>query len=86
MKITLQQLRRIIKEEVSKVREHYNTESDWDGGEMDFRDPGGNSSLRAGKLEFPCPTCGEEDVLTAKDVRLGYQCDSCADRLERGGY
>jgi DNA-directed RNA polymerase subunit RPC12/RpoP len=86
-KFTLAQLRQIIKEEVSKVREHYNTESDWDYDyDMDFRDPGGNSSLRAGKLEFPCPTCGEEDVLTAADVRHHYQCDRCADRIERGGY
>ena len=31
---------------------------------------------------LPCPTCGEPDRLTPKDVRLGYQCDSCADQAE----
>jgi len=36
---------------------------------------------------FPCPTCGEDDCLTAEDKRIGYQCDTCADRAEgRGGY
>lgn len=56
----------------------------------DFADPGGNSALRASSYnnprEYPCPTCGTEDVLTLKDVNLGYQCDRCADRAERGGY
>jgi hypothetical protein len=93
MRITATQLRQIIKEEVQKVRkENARRLAEWDDydddgyGDMDFRDPGGRSALRAGKLEFPCPTCGEENVLTAKDVRLGYQCDRCADRAERGGY
>ena len=87
MKITVTQLRQIIKEEVRKavkLNEHWD---DDDYGDMDFRDPGGRSALRAGKLEFPCPTCGAENVLTKKDVQLGYQCDDCADRAEgRGGY
>lgn len=53
----------------------------------DFYDPGGHSSLRAGVREYPCPTCGEPDRLTAKDVRLRYQCDDCADIAEgRSGY
>ena len=56
----------------------------------DFADPGGNSALRASSYnnprEYPCPTCGAEDVLTLKDVNLGYQCDRCADSAERGGY
>lgn len=56
----------------------------------DFADPGGNSALRASSYnnprEYPCPTCGAEDVLTLKDVNLGYQCDRCADNAERGGY
>lgn len=54
----------------------------------EFADPGGHSALRAGVRDQPCPTCGEEDRLTSKDVSLGYQCDNCADRLEgtyRGG-
>ena len=31
---------------------------------------------------MPCPTCGAADVLTPADVRLGYQCDECANRAE----
>lgn len=56
----------------------------------DFAYPGGNSALRAATSdnprEHPCPTCRRPDRLTAKDVSLGYQCDSCADCDERGGY
>ena len=52
----------------------------------DFADPGGRSSLRASSpsnpRNKPCPTCGRENVLTLKDVRLGYQCDHCADAAE----
>jgi len=63
---------------------------DGDDDYDDFADPGGNSALRASSHDnprsYPCPTCGEEDVLTLKDVNLGYQCDRCADRAERGGY
>ena len=47
-----------------------------------FFDPGGRSSLRAGKRVYPCPTCGREKALTAEDKRRGYQCDKCADALE----
>jgi hypothetical protein len=47
-----------------------------------FADPGGSSDLRTGKREFPCPTCGEPNRLTLKDVQLGYQCDTCADIAE----
>lgn len=49
-----------------------------------FRDPGGESALRIGKKEFPCPTCGVENLLTAADKARGYQCDSCATIQERG--
>ena len=63
---------------------------DFDGSPMEFADPGGVSSLRAASPDnpriHPCPTCGIENRLTRKDVALGYQCDSCADALERGGY
>jgi hypothetical protein len=52
--------------------------------ESEFRDPGGNSALRAGKRTKPCPTCGRKNALTVKDVQLGYQCDPCANRAERG--
>lgn len=56
--------------------------------EMDFADPGGRSALRAATPDnpriYPCPTCGAENRLTSKDVALGYQCNVCADRDERG--
>ena len=50
-----------------------------------FADPGGRSALHAGDRCHPCPTCKEPDVLTARDVRAGYQCDVCADRAEGFG-
>lgn len=50
----------------------------------EFMDPGGNSALRAGKRNRPCPTCKSPNRLTAADVELGYQCDTCADKAERG--
>ena len=50
--------------------------------QQEFADPGGKSALRAGVRNHPCPTCGEENMLTSKDVSLGYQCDNCADILE----
>lgn len=53
-----------------------------------FANPGGNSALRAATpdnpRDRPCPTCGRENVLTRIDVQRGYQCDGCADALERG--
>lgn len=55
---------------------------------LEFADPGGNSALRAATPDNPrnqpCPTCAEPNKLTPKDVALGYQCDQCADALERG--
>ena len=52
----------------------------------DFAEPGGESALRASSgsnpRNLPCPTCGEPNLLTPKDVSLGYQCDSCANRAE----
>lgn len=65
---------------------------DWDD-EDDFREeefefPGQNSALRratpSNPRNLPCPTCGQPNRLTPKDRALGYQCDSCADRVERG--
>ena len=62
----------------------------YDSGDYDdarragFANPGGNSALRAGKRIYPCRTCGEPNRLTAADVARRYQCDSCADRDERG--
>ena len=53
-----------------------------------FADPGGESALRAdtpsNPRNKPCPTCEVENVLTPIDVKRGYQCDTCADRCERG--
>ena len=53
-----------------------------------FADPGGNSALRAETPDnpriYPCPTCKTPNVLTRIDVARHYQCDSCADRAERG--
>ena len=58
-----------------------------DGFDCDFADPGGRSSLRAGKRNLPCPTCKQPNRLTATDRQHRYQCDACADRDEgRGGY
>ena len=66
--------------------DRYNDRDDWEnyGGEP-FVDPGGVSALRCGRRSFPCPTCKQPDRLSAADVRHGYQCDGCADRMERGG-
>ena len=59
-----------------------------DGDRIQFKDPGGRSALRAASKSNPrnrpCPNCGAKNVLTPEDVRLGYQCDRCADRLEQG--
>lgn len=56
---------------------------------LEYAEPGGNSALRAATpdnpRDRPCPSCGWPDRLTRKDVALGYQCDKCADALERGG-
>lgn len=64
------------------------------GGEEDdfsmFARPGANSALRAASKSnprnLPCGTCGAPNCLTPKDKQLGYQCDSCADRDEGGGF
>ena len=54
-----------------------------------FADPGGKSSLRAASARnpriHPCPNCERANTLTSADVALGYQCDACADEVERGG-
>ena len=57
---------------------------------IQFADPGGQSALRAARKNnprnLPCPTCGEPNRLTPEDRALGYQCDSCAEAIEGGGY
>jgi hypothetical protein len=59
-----------------------------DGFHIDFANPGGNSSLRASSKRnprnLPCPNCKAKNRLTPADRALGYQCDECADRAERG--
>jgi hypothetical protein len=63
---------------------------DYDDDRSDFACPGGISALRASSKRnprnLPCPTCGEPNRLTPKDVALQYQCDACADRDEGAGY
>jgi hypothetical protein len=71
--------------------ESFGPDYDYDDDDsLDFADPGGNSALRAAgpgnPRNLPCPTCGQPNRLTPKDVALGYQCDACADRAEMGGY
>jgi len=57
-------------------------------GDIAFADPGGKSALRAATSNnprnLPCPNCGRKNVLTPEDWQRGYQCDNCADELERG--
>lgn len=57
--------------------------------DLDFASPGGRSALRAATPENPrdrpCPTCGEPNRLTPRDVAHGYQCDTCADSAEGYG-
>jgi hypothetical protein len=53
---------------------------------MGFAEPGGKSALRRATPKNPriydCPTCKGKNLLTAEDVRRGYQCDGCADAQE----
>lgn len=76
-------------------REHWRNEDDeidyWQDAYDNipsFADPRGGSALRAETPDnpriYPCPTCGVENVLTAQDVELGYQCNACAQIAERG--
>ena len=61
-------------------------EEEWEEMVERFADPGGNSALYAASESNPriyaCPSCGDENVLTARDVEAGYQCDRCADMAE----
>lgn len=70
-------------------RDQYEPE-EWDDICREFADPGGRSALRAASKSnprnLPCPTCGAKNRLTPADRARGYQCDSCADAQERGGY
>lgn len=61
---------------------------DWDDLVERFADPGGDSALypagSGNPREHPCPTCHFPDRLTYRDVVAGYQCNACADAMERG--
>lgn len=85
-------------DEVDELDEDYDDESDYDNDSpysrladgTYFADPGGNSALRAASRDnprnLPCPTCEQPNRLTPADRARNYQCDSCADMAERGGY
>jgi predicted RNA-binding Zn-ribbon protein involved in translation (DUF1610 family) len=65
----------------------FTDEDDYDGDDsIQFANPG--SALRAATKNnprnLPCPNCGAKNRLTPADRALGYQCDSCADKAERG--
>jgi hypothetical protein len=66
----------------------YRDEDDYDFDRSEFADPHGRSALRAASKQnprnLPCPTCGEANRLTPADKARGYQCNECADKLERG--
>ncbi len=66
--------------------ENYFDNEEWNERVDMFADPGGNSSLRrasrSNPRNQPCPTCGAKNVLTPKDVKLGYQCNRCSDMAE----
>jgi hypothetical protein len=71
------------------ARRRYARDYDYDDDQrIMFANPGGNSALRAAgpgnRRNLPCPNCGEKNRLTPADRARGYQCDSCADRAERG--
>lgn len=63
-------------------------DEDWQIDGVGFADPGGRSALRAATADNPriyaCPTCKKRNRLTRIDKERSYQCDECADRLERG--
>ena len=74
-------------EDCPEVEERY-PDDDYLIDGVGFADPGGRSALRAATADnprnYPCPTCGRQNVLTRLDVRAGYQCDRCADAAENG--
>lgn len=44
------------------------------------------TATKSNPRNLPCPNCGRKNALTPLDRQRGYQCDSCADAAERGGY
>lgn len=77
-----------IEEDHDHYERDYEYEDQYDNDGPHFADPGGTSALRAvtkiNPRNLPCPNCGAANRLTPADRALGYQCDSCADRAERG--
>jgi ribosomal protein L37AE/L43A len=76
-----------ILQQIDKVNEGYRDYPDDDDDEVDYdRFAQKGSALHSADKNNPrdqdCPTCGEENVLTRRDVAKGYQCDTCADRAE----
>lgn len=67
---------------------YFDEDMDRDDCGLDFAEPGGRSALRAASKSnprnLPCPTCHAPNRLTPADRAEGYQCNSCADRAERG--
>jgi hypothetical protein len=63
-------------------------EEEWEERVERFADPGGRSALYpatdSNPRDLPCPNCGWPNRLTRRDAAAGYQCDACADALERG--
>lgn len=55
---------------------------------ISFANPGSalRAASKANPRNLPCPTCGEPNKLTPEDVAHSYQCDTCADMAEGGGY
>ena len=67
---------------------YFGPDYDYGDGDEPFADPGGKSALRASSRSnprnLPCPKCRRPNLLTPADKAKGYQCDSCADKAERG--
>ena len=53
---------------------------------IQFANPGSALRLatKRNPRNLPCPNCGAKNRLTPADRSLGYQCDECADKAERG--
>ena len=73
---------------MSYYDDDYDGREDFEDSREHFADPGGRSALRASSKtnprNLPCPNCKAPNRLTPAVRARGYQCDSCADQLERG--
>jgi hypothetical protein len=70
------------------VSEYEYDPDEWQDRVERFADPGGSSALHPATpddpRDQPCGNCGWPNRLTSRDVARGYQCDACADAIERG--